>query len=320
MRIGVQYVRESRRMKDALVRISVFFFHSTALLALLPLVAKQLGEGGGAGAFTMLLSSMGAGAIATATQLPRMRSKWTRDHFTMWGTAITGLCIVLVAYAPNLWVALPIMFVAGVAWISVANAVTTAAQLALPNWVRARGMSMYQMSIMGASAFGAAIWGHIAGLTSVPTSLAIAGGTAIASALLTRKRTLDAEGDEDYTPTHPWDEPVPARAIEPFEGPVMCTIEYLIDPNRAAEFDRVMARSRSARLRHGAVSWGLFEDVQRPGRFVEYFACDSWADYLRRFDRFTAGDEQLQAERYAFHLGEEPPRIGRFLARHPALR
>src|SRR6185369_5352198 len=48
MRLGVQYVRESRRMKDALVRISVFFFHSTALLALLPLVAKRLGHDSGA--------------------------------------------------------------------------------------------------------------------------------------------------------------------------------------------------------------------------------------------------------------------------------
>ena len=53
-----------------------------------------------------------------------------------------------------------------------------------------------------------------------------------------------------------------------------------------------MAETRGARLRAGAVSWGLFEDLERPGRFVEYFVCDTWADYLRRFDRFTAADER----------------------------
>ena len=34
------------RLKDALVRTSVFFLHATALFALMPLVAKRFGEGG----------------------------------------------------------------------------------------------------------------------------------------------------------------------------------------------------------------------------------------------------------------------------------
>ena len=100
----------------------------------------------------------------------------------------------------------------------------------------------------------------------------------------------------------------------------MVTLEYLIDPQRKGEFEAIMGESRSARLRQGAVSWGLFEDLQRPGRFVEYFACDSWADYLRRFDRFTAQDERLQAMRHAFHTGGGPPAISRFIARHPPAR
>jgi MFS family permease len=175
MRLGWQYVSESQHMKDALVRISVFFLHSTALLALLPLVAKRLGPGDGAGTYTVLLSSMGLGAIFTATQLPRFRGRFTRDHFTLAGTAVQGACTAVIAYAPNIWVAAPAMFIAGVFWILVANSVTVAAQLSLPDWVRARGMSMYQMSIMGSAALGAVIWGKIADWTSVPTSLAIAG-------------------------------------------------------------------------------------------------------------------------------------------------
>ena len=176
-------------------------------------------------------------------------------------------------------------------------------------------MSIYQMAIMGGSAIGAVIWGKLAELTSVPTSLGVAAVSLVVATVATRHRTL--EGSEDLTPTHPFQEPVPARPIDPRDGPVMVTIEYFIDPQRAADFDDVMAESRSARLRAGAVSWGLFEDLEHPGRYVEYFACDSWADYLRRFDRFTAADERLHAQRHALHIAEGPPRISRFLARHP---
>ena len=51
MRVGVQFVRQSSRMRGILVRISLFFLHSTAQLALLPLVARGL-PGGAAGTYS----------------------------------------------------------------------------------------------------------------------------------------------------------------------------------------------------------------------------------------------------------------------------
>jgi MFS family permease len=316
MRLGFQYVRESRRMKDAIVRTASFFLHSTALLALLPLVAKGLGDGS-ARTYTLLLSSMGVGAIISATQLPRLRPRWNRDQLTLGGSLIQAGCTFAVAFAPNVWAAAPAMFVAGVAWILVANSVTISAQLALPDWVRARGMSIYQMAIMGSSALGAVIWGRIAEWSNVPVSLACAAASLLVVTMLTRARKLEGAAEEDLTPTHPWDEPVPARSIDVKEGPVLVTIEYFVDPARSYEFDTIMAETRSSRLRAGAVSWGLFEDIENPGRYVEYFACDTWADYLRRFDRFTAADERLQERRHALHIAEGKPRISRYVAQHP---
>ena len=317
MRLGFQYVRESQGMKNALVRIAAFFLHSTSIFALLPLVAKRFG-GDGARTFTLLLAAMGVGAVLMATQLPRLRVRFSRDAIASGGSLVTGVAIAALAFAPHPALAAGAMFVAGTAWILVANSVTIAAQLSLPDWVRARGMSIYQMSIMGATALGAYVWGKLAETTSVPASLAVCGASMLVVTLLTRRRTL--EGTADHTPTHPFDEPVPALPIEPGDGPVMVTIEYLVDPARRGEFEAIMAESRSARLRAGAVSWGLFEDIERPARFVEYFACDSWADYLRRFDRFTAADEALHRRRHAFHIAESPPRISRFIARHPPAR
>ena len=317
MRLGFQFVRESRRMRDALVRTAAFFLHSTAIFALLPLVAMRLGTGG-AETYTLLLASMGVGAVIAATRLPQLRQRWDRDEIATGASVLNALGIAVLAFAPSAWVAAPAMFVSGAAWILVANSVTIAAQLALPDWVRARGMAIYQMSIMGGAAFGAVIWGQIPQLTSVPVSLAIAAASMLVAAMLTRSRTL--EGAEDHTPTHPWDEPVPAHPIALDEGPVLVTVEYFIDAARSAEFDAIMAETRSSRLRAGAVSWGLFEDIEKPGRFLEYFACDTWADYLRRFDRFTAADEDLRERRHALHIAEQPPRISRYVARHPPSR
>ena len=320
MRLGWQYVRESKRTKDAIVRTAAFFLNSTALLALLPLEAKRMSTGAGATTYTLLLASLGLGAITAAFNLQRVRGRWNSDQLAVYGSIVQAIATVGVAMSPNVWLASPAMFVGGLAWITVANSVTVAAQLSLPDWVRARGMSIYQMAIMGSSALGAVVWGRIAEWTTVPTSLVCAAAAMLVGLFFTRGRSLEGPQEQDHTPTHPFPEPVPAREMPPDAGPVMVTLEYQIDPARGPEFQSIMAESRGARLRNGALSWGLFEDVQQPGRYVEYFACDTWADYLRQFDRFTAMDQQLQAMRYAFHLGTEPPRISRFIAHHPPER
>ena len=162
MRLGWQFVRESQRMRNAVVRTAVFFVHSTALLALIPLVATRLG--GGAGEYTLLFSCLGVGAIFSATQLPRMRGKWNRDQIAVGGSILHAFATAGVAFAPNTWLAVPAMFAGGMGWIVVANSVTVSAQLALPDWVRARGMSIYQMAIMGGSALGAVDLGPARGV------------------------------------------------------------------------------------------------------------------------------------------------------------
>jgi hypothetical protein len=66
------------------------------------------------------------------------------------------------------------MLLAGAAWITSANTLTLSMQLQLPDAMRARGMAMYQMAIMGAGAAGAALWGQIATWTQVGWSLSLA--------------------------------------------------------------------------------------------------------------------------------------------------
>ncbi len=307
IRVGVQFVRQSARLRAVLLRVALFFFHSTALLALLPLVARGLQ--GGAGTFTLLLASMGCGAILVAFSLPRLRRALSRDTLVLGGMVLQAAATVAVALAPNVYVASPAMFLAGAAWITTANILSVSAQLALPDWVRARGMSIFQMAIMGASASGAAVWGQVATVTSVPTSMllaALSGALAIAATQwLLRDRSIE----EDLTPSREFK--APSAAAPPLTGQVRVTIEYQIDPARAADFRALMQESRRSRLRQGALAWELLRDISDPGRYIEQITDESWTEHLRRFDRVTAGDVALRDRKLAFHLGETPPVIAR---------
>jgi MFS family permease len=310
IRVGLQFVRQSARLRAVLVRIALFFFHSTALLALLPLVARGL-PGGSAGTFTVLLASMGSGAIVSALAIVRIRSLMPLQRLLMTGTVLQSVAMVAVAYAPNVYVAVPGMFFAGTAWITVANSLTVSAQMGLPDWVRARGMSMYQMALMGATAAGAAVWGQVATWTGIPQSLAIAAATSVALMALAQRWVVDRGIEEDLTPSNRFK--APHAEAPPRTGRIQVNIEYRIDPARSAEFLQLMQESRRSRMSHGALDWQLLQDLYDPGRVVEQITDVSWTEHLRRFDRVTAADAQLRDRRLAFHMGESPPVVTRFV-------
>ena len=313
IRVGLQYVRQSPRMHVVMLRIALFFLHSTALIALLPLVAKRL-HGGGAGTFTLLLSAMGAGAIVAVLSMRRLRDWMDNDAMVRNGTLLHALATVAAAYAPNVAVALPAMLLAGMAWISVANTITTAAQLTLPDWVRARGMSIYQAALMGGGALGAALWGQVAGLSDVRTSLLLASASGLAAWLATRRRRLEGAEPDDLSPALIWKDPVTAFPVAPERGPVLVTIAYEIDPARADEFVALMHESRAGRLRYGVIGWELFRDTSQPGRYIEYIVEESWVEHLRRFERMTAAEVSLRDRKLALHIGAEPPVVTRYVA------
>ena len=308
MRVGMQYVAQSSRLRMTLLQIALFFFHSTALLALLPLIARNL-TGGGAGTFTLLLAAMGAGAIAAALYLPRLRQLMPRETLVLRATMLQSASTAVMAVSHSAWVAVPAMVLNGMAWIACANSLSVSAQLALPDWVRARGMSMYQMAIMGASALGAALWGQVATSASVTAALVAAAASGTIAMLLAQRFVLDLSLEEDLSPSREFKAPV--ADSPPGEGRVVVTIAYQIDPLHASEFKALMQTSRSSRLRQGALGWSLLRDMGKPGHYIEQIIDDTWTEHLRRFDRVTASDVTLRERKLAFHVGAEPPVITR---------
>jgi quinol monooxygenase YgiN len=95
---------------------------------------------------------------------------------------------------------------------------------------------------------------------------------------------------------------------------VLVIVEYRIDPARAAEFAHAMRDLERILRRDGAMRWGLFADPAQPGRYLETFLVESWAEHMRQHARVTREDAAVQARVRAFHLGPEPPTVTHLIA------
>jgi len=129
-------------------------------------------------------------------------------------------------------------------------------------------------------------------------------------------------GDPGYVPPGDQPEGVPIQQapVPPEQGGPAPAAEPPAPPEdlrpttgMELEFAEVMQLTRRARLRQGALSWGLFRDASTPGRYVEYFVDESWWEHQRRLERFTAGDAGLRERRLGFHIGPQPPAVRRLV-------
>jgi hypothetical protein len=184
----------------------------------------------------------------------------------------------------------------------------------LPDWVRARGMSIVQIAIMAGTALGAAVWGQVASHTSIRISLTLASIAALLVVVALRNFNVGGRADEDLTPARIWKAPELAIPVEPEQGPVLVTIEFHIDPARRAEFIAVMRESRSIWLSHGLLAWELFHDISDPGHYIEHQVDESWAEYVRRNERVSAAYIALREQKASFHRLDTPPVVRRFVA------
>ena len=174
MRLGVQYTLQTNQIRFVLLRAFCFYFQSSGILALLPIIAKS-NLNGGANTFTLLLSFLGTGAIFSGYLLPKLRIRFNTTQLSNYGVFVLAISAIGLAFSRSIYIAVAMSFFCGMAWMCIANSLTTSAQLSLPNWVRARGMSLYQIGLMTGSALGAASWGLITDYTNVTIGLLASG-------------------------------------------------------------------------------------------------------------------------------------------------
>jgi len=304
IRVGVRYARNNPALRATLVRAVAFFLFASAYWALLPLLARSQ-IGGGAEVYGVLLGAIGAGAVGGAFALPRLKARLGADRLAVAGTVGTAVALVLYALAHTAAVALVASLVAGACWIAAIFTFNVSAQLALPDWVRGRGLAIYVTVFFGALTIGSALWGEIAARLGLPVAHLLAALGALAGIPLTRRAHLQSAAGLDLTPSMHWPTPVVAEDLEPDAGPVMVMIGYDVQPAHRDAFIDAMDAVALERRRDGAYAWGLYEDTAKPDRIVETFLVESWMEHLRQHERVTRADEVLQ-ERASRYLQRAP--------------
>jgi MFS family permease len=310
---GARYVRFAPTMHSVLIRSGTFVISASAIWSILPLVAKvQLhSESSGYG---ILLGCLGIGSILGALIIGRLRRLFSAEAIVTASVALFGLVNVALAYLSRFDAVALVMLAGGVAWMTVNASLNTAAQTSLPAWVRARGLAVYLLVFQGAMAVGSVIWGEVATRFGLRATLLSAGITLCLAAAATSRLPLSSIGGVDTTPSLHLPEPTMLLDREPDHGPVLVTVEYLIEPARGLEFNRSMQAMRRIRRRDGAVRWGLFEDAAAPGRYIETFLVASWAEHLRQHERMTVSDRESEDLARAFHLGPNGPKVTHWIA------
>jgi MFS family permease len=311
LRAGGRYVRHSPVVRRILLRAALFVVPGSAIWSLLPLVASH-GLRMGASGYGALLAALGVGAILGALLLPRMRAWLSTSQLFVIASLAFALAMVVVAVVPEPITVWLVLVPAGLAWMIVISSVNAAMQLFLPGWVRARGLSVYQVVFAGGQAFGAVVWGACAEATGLRPAYLVAAAMMAAGAVSVRWWPLIDVGGLDREPATYWPEPHLLLEPEPAAGPVLVTVNYPVPPANRDAFVAAMQAVRRSRQRTGATRWGLFRDGEDPAVFVEVYLVPSWEEHLRQHDGRLTGSDQA-AERAAGALTEGPPTVTHLL-------
>jgi MFS family permease len=305
VRTGLRYARYNSYLRATLIRTIAFFVFGSGYWALLPLVARTRIAGGPA-LYGVLLGAIGASAVGGAFLLRRLKEKLGADSLVAAATLGTALATALFALARDPATAIVASFIAGASWIAAVSCLNVSAQVALPEWVRGRGLAMYVTVMFGALTIGSAIWGQLAVVADLQAALLLAALGAAIGIPLTWRWKLQTGANVDFSPSMQWPDPVTTHAVEADRGPVLVAVEYRIDPKNRSAFLHALGENSRERRRDGAYDWGIYEDPTDDGRFIETFLTDSWLEHLRSHRRVTKADRISQQAVRRFQIGDGP--------------
>lgn len=315
---GLRYVRYSSPLKATFWKAFSFFISASAFWALLPLFVKVELQGD-AKVFGLLIGMIGLGAVIGAILLPRAKSLLTPERLVAISSLLLVAVFIVIASVQIKAIIMLVCMIFGACWVWILSTFNVSAQLALPDWVRARGLAIYLMVFFGSMSLGSIVWGLVASEVGICNAMFIAACTLALGTFLSRKCELNQGEVLDLSPSTLWPEPIVVvdseceKELLHERSPVMVTIEYHIEKADIKEFLSLMYQLGRVRKQYGAYTWNVLQESDRPGIFIEQFMDVSWLQHLRHHKRVTSKDVELQEQINRFHQGDEPPKKRHFL-------
>lgn len=184
LRAGAHTAVLTPTVRNAALRVGALAFGTSAIWSLLVVVARGPLDLGPAG-FGLLQAAAGLGGICGVVLVLRL----LRRRPT--GIAVTALTLAcaLAMIVPAVWSSVPAVAIAmvaiGAAWTGVIVLLCMAVQTAVPEAMRARMLGACLAALYLTAALGSAVWGHVAALLGVSSTLGIAAATVAAATAAT---------------------------------------------------------------------------------------------------------------------------------------
>jgi MFS family permease len=301
---ALRYVRYSPEIRFVTLRAAVTMCAASALLALLPSVARSVSDR--PIVYGLLLGCFGIGAILGALVTQAARARWTLEAVASSAVILLGVMVATAGAVRSIPLLALTMLAAGAGWLVFTSLVNALVQTLAPDWARARVLAVFILTFQGGLAAGSAMWGVVATRIGIPATLVIAGVSTLATIAMCAFRRLP-EATADTTPWNHWRLPgiMPEGAAALDHEPVLVTVRYHVRPRQEPAFVRAMEAYGRIRRRDGASTWGVFQDLEHANVFLETFLVTSWAEHVRQHQRFTRGDSDIEA-RVQRHIEGEP--------------
>ncbi|TPM97786.1 MFS transporter [Mesorhizobium sp. B2-1-3A] len=314
MGAGLRYVAMSPNIGKVLVRGAAFGFSAGAVLALLPLVARDVVKGD-ALTYGIMLGSFGIGAVGGALISVRLRQMLSSETMVRCAFAGFAVCAFNAAISHHAWQTSLGLLVGGACWVIALSHFNVTVQMATPRWVVGRVLSVYQTATFGGIALGSWIWGVVADAHGAETALIAAAIAMLAGGAIGLVLPLPQQQVLNLDPLNRFKEPHLALDLKPRSGPIAIMIEYIIRHEDEAEFLATMAERGRIRRRDGARNWTLARDLENPTIWIEHYHTPTWLEYVRHNGRITHADAMVGDRLRALHSGDEPPRVRRVIER-----
>lgn len=314
MGAGLRYVAMSPNIAKVLVRGSAFGFSAGAVLALLPLVARDVVKGD-ALTYGIMLGAFGIGAVGGALISVRLRQLLSSEAMVRMAFAGFALCAFNAAISHNAWQTSAGLLIGGGCWVIALSHFNVTVQMSTPRWVVGRVLSIYQTATFGGIALGSWIWGVVADAHGAETALIAAAIAMLAGGAIGFVLPLPRQTVLNLDPLNRFKEPMLALDLKPRSGPIAIMIEYIIREDDVPEFLATMAERGRIRRRDGARNWTLARDLENPSVWIEHYHTPTWVEYIRHNRRATHADAVVGERIRALHSGENPPRVRRMIER-----
>ena len=311
---GLRYVAMSPNIAKVLLRGFAFGLSASAILALLPLVARDL-VGGGPLTYGIMLGAFGLGAIGGALLSARLREFLSSEAIVRLAFAGFAFSAAVTAISSEAWLTSLVLTVSGASWVLALSLFNTTVQLSTPRWVVGRALSLYQTTTFGGIAGGSWLWGAAAEEYGAANALFGSCLLMLAGIAIGLRFSLPEFKSLNLDPLNRFNEPLLELDLKPRSGPIVVMIDYDIAEEDIPEFLKTMAERRRIRIRDGAGHWALMRDLENPTTWTETYHVPTWVEYVRHNQRRTQADAAVGDRLTALHRGEQPPRVHRMIER-----